>query len=108
MPCNAFLVAKDKLYYLAIKNAREGVQAKGECKMSLNKAIGYRLIELMLKNNRMTALELAKRSGVSNECISRLLNEKTNVKVDTVQLLCKGLNITLADFFNCKYFREVT
>ena len=75
--------------------------------MNLKKAIGYRLIDLMMDNNKMSGNELAKRSGVSPESISCILNEKVTLKVDTLYKLCKGLNITVAEFFDCKYFREV-
>lgn len=43
--------------------------------------------------------ELARRAGVGAASVSRLENEQQGVNVDTLAALCKGLGLSLAEFF---------
>ena len=47
----------------------------------------------------MSQYELAKRAGMTQSSISTLLNEGTVPKISTLEKICKGFGITLAQFF---------
>lgn len=57
-----------------------------------------RIKELCKKKN-MSQYELAKRAGMTQSSISSLLNEGNVPKVSTLEKVCKGFGITLAQFF---------
>ena len=64
--------------------------------------VGYyvaeRIKELCVKKN-MSQYELAKRAGMTQSSISTLLNEGNVPKISTLEKICKGFGITLAQFF---------
>ena len=64
--------------------------------------VGYyvaeRIKELCVKKN-MSQYELAKRAGMTQSSISTLLNEGNVPKITTLEKVCKGFGITLAQFF---------
>ncbi|MCI9124728.1 MAG: helix-turn-helix transcriptional regulator [Eubacterium sp.] len=64
--------------------------------------IGYyvaeRIKELCAKKN-MSQYELAKRAGMTQSSISTLLNEGNVPKITTLEKVCKGFGITIAQFF---------
>ena len=47
----------------------------------------------------MSEYELAKRAGMTQSSISTLLNEGNVPKISTLEKICKGFGITLAQFF---------
>ena len=47
----------------------------------------------------MSQYELAKRAGMTQSSISTLLNEGNVPKISTLEKICKGFGITLAQFF---------
>ena len=47
----------------------------------------------------MRQYELAKRAGMTQSSISTLLNEGNVPKISTLEKICKGFGITLAQFF---------
>lgn len=57
-----------------------------------------RIKELCKKKN-MSQYELAKRAGMTQSSISSLLNEGNVPKVSTLEKVCKGFGITVAQFF---------
>lgn len=57
-----------------------------------------RIKELCKKKN-MSQYELAKKAGMTQSSISSLLNEGNIPKVSTLEKVCKGFGITLAQFF---------
>lgn len=48
----------------------------------------------------MSQYELSKRAGMTQSSISSLLNEGNVPKITTVEKVCKGFGITLAQFFS--------
>ena len=58
-------------------------------------------IKKLCSVQRLTRKELAKRAGVAESTVYSLLkgNDK-NVSVETIKKLCKGLGITLGEFFS--------
>lgn len=57
-----------------------------------------RIKELCAKKN-MSQYELAKRAGMTQSSISTLLNEGNVPKITTLEKVCKGFGITIAQFF---------
>lgn len=47
----------------------------------------------------MSQYELAKKAGMTQSSISSLLNEGNIPKISTLEKVCKGFGITLAQFF---------
>ena len=59
-------------------------------------------IKELLKEYGWTSYRLSQESGVSETTISNILNKKkaTLPRLDTLQQLCDGFNISLSDFFS--------
>ena len=75
--------------------------------MILQDAIRQRLQELMSSNN-LNGNKLSLNSGISRSCINKFLRKSTkSIKIESIELICEALNITLADFFNAPIFRDI-
>ena len=70
-----------------------GLMMEGE-KMDVNARL-----RLLLKNRGWTPYRLAKESGLSDATIGNLFRRNTTPSVTTLEAICRGLNITLAQFF---------
>lgn len=57
-----------------------------------------RIKELCVKKN-LSQYVLAKRAGMTQSSISTLLNEGNVPKISTLEKICKGFGITIAQFF---------
>lgn len=57
-----------------------------------------RIKELMAKKN-ITEYRLAKLSGLSQSTISNIFNRNTAPTIPTIEAICNGLGITMAQFF---------
>ena len=64
----------------------------------IGNVVAGRIKELCAKKN-MSQYELAKRAGMTQSSISTLLNEGNVPKITTLEKVCKGFGITLAQFF---------
>lgn len=72
--------------------------------VELNEAIVERMKELAAEHN-MTIHQVIQKGGLNQATISELMNGRTkHPKVSTVQKFCKGLDISLNDFFNNSRF----
>lgn len=56
-------------------------------------------LEPILKAKGITQREAAKRTGLSENSISRLTSGVRHVRLDTLSALCGGLDISPADLF---------
>lgn len=56
-------------------------------------------IEKLCEARNMSRYRLAQRSGISQSSISNLLNRRNIPSIQTLDKLCQGLDITLAQFF---------
>jgi repressor LexA len=61
--------------------------------------VGNRIQELRKLNN-MTGKELAEQIGVSPSFISAIEHNSTKLSLDTLNHICKVLDVTLAEFFS--------
>lgn len=74
--------------------------------MNIEQALRTRLLELLNERN-MTMSELGKISHISSSSLYDLKKNRTKVlKISTVQQLCRGLEITMAEFFSPDYFND--
>ena len=60
--------------------------------------VAERIKELCAKKN-MSQYELAKKAGMTQSSISTLLNEGNVPRITTLEKVCNGFGITLAQFF---------
>ncbi len=71
----------------------------------LKDAIKQRLENLMYDKNIKSKYELACEAGLNPSLITDFFNDRTKYpKIDTLFLICEGMNITLCDFFNDSLF----
>jgi len=76
--------------------------------MNLKTAISYRIIELC-KNNDITLNKLSTMSGITQSTLNDVVYGKTkNPTIKTIYYVCSGLGIELKDFFDSKYFSNLT
>ena len=75
--------------------------------MEMIVVIRNRIIQLA-HENRITINKLAEKSGLAPSSLKNILYGKSNnPKLTTIKILCDGLGITLAEFFNTKDFNEL-
>lgn len=73
--------------------------------MSLAEAVALRVEDLLKKNN-FSQYKLYKLSGVSQSSISEILSKKNKApNLYIVYELAQGFGISLAEFFDCEYFK---
>lgn len=73
--------------------------------MNLNEAIKKRINELVKDKSSLTSLCL--NSNITPSTIFDFMNGKSKYpNILTLKRLCIGLNITLKEFFDTKYFDE--
>ena len=72
--------------------------------MQLNKAVSYRLIQLM-SERQMTTYMLFTQTGLAKTTVYNMVaskHEAANLK--SIYVICQGLGITLEEFFNSPLF----
>lgn len=75
--------------------------------MKMKEAVVLRFQNLCKAKN-IHLNELATLSGVTPSTVYSMMSvERKDVSVITVKKLCDGLEISVADFFNCKLFRDL-
>ena len=73
--------------------------------MSLAEAVAAR-IEDLLKEHNLTQYKLYKLSGVAQSSISEIRSKKNKApNLYIVYELAQGFGISLAEFFDCEYFK---
>ena len=76
--------------------------------MDMIKAVSNRLSELCRERN-ITVNKLANLSAVPPSTVKNIIYELSkNPKIITIKMLCDGLEITLADFFDTPFFNSNT
>ena len=75
--------------------------------MTLTEAICQRINELCQEQN-ITLNKLASICGITQSTLSNLFHRpETKPSVSTIKKICDGLDISLAEFFDTDYFREL-
>lgn len=57
-------------------------------------------IEMLCKKRNISRYRLARRSGLALSSVSTLLNRKSVPTIYTLEKICNGLGVTLAQFFS--------
>lgn len=68
--------------------------------MTENEVLGH--IREFLKLNKWSIYKLAKASGIPYSSLNNCFLQNTCPTIPTLEKLCKGLNISLSDFFDFK------
>ncbi len=67
--------------------------------MNINELAAKRIKELRKEKN-FTAEKLAWYSELSKSCVTYAEKAQRDIKLSTIEAICKGFNITVADFFS--------
>ena len=62
-------------------------------------------IEMLCKKRKISRYRLARRSGLALSSVSTLLNRKSVPTIYTLDKICQGLGVTLAQFFTAENTR---
>ncbi len=60
----------------------------------------FERIEELTKKKHLTLYRLAKNAEIPYSSLNNIMHRRTCPTVGTIEKLCKGLNITLSEFFN--------
>ena len=75
--------------------------------MNISQAVVKRILELCDERN-ITVNKLATISAVTQSTVNDIVNHKAkNVGIVTIKKLCDGLEISISDFFDTSYFRNM-
>lgn len=75
--------------------------------MNISEAVAYRIVELCGQRN-LTINKLCTISAVTQSTVNDIVNHKAkNIGIITIKKLCDGLEISISEFFNTTYFREL-
>lgn len=66
----------------------------------LSERIGNRIAELRLQKG-LTQLQLARKSNIDRSYLCNIENGKSNIFISSLYKICKGLDVSLAEFFEC-------
>ncbi|MFA7658333.1 MAG: helix-turn-helix transcriptional regulator [Candidatus Gastranaerophilaceae bacterium] len=67
--------------------------------MNINEKIALKIKELR-KEKGLTAEKLAWFSDLSKSCVTYAEKAQRDIKISTVESICKGFNISVAEFFS--------
>lgn len=75
--------------------------------MNISKAVARRILELC-KERKITVNKLSTLSAVTQSTVNDIVNNHAkNIGVVTIKKLCDGLEISVCDFFDTDYFRNL-
>lgn len=75
--------------------------------MKLQKAVGIRVSNLLIKNN-LTRYAFCKNIGMSDQTLKHIIDERNDdVKLNTIYLLAEGFGLTLEEFFADELFKNL-
>ena len=75
--------------------------------MSISAALQKRIIQLCKENN-ITVNKLAVKSGITQSTLNNITGGRNNsATVSTIKKICDGLNISIAEFFDCELFYDL-
>lgn len=67
--------------------------------MDIKYKIGIEFRRLRIEKTGLSQDDFARSLGYDKSYISRIESGKQNLTIDTIQMLCKALNITIQDLF---------
>lgn len=57
-------------------------------------------IDKIATEKGLSAFQLSKRSGIAYSTLQRAKTKNTKLRIDTIEQICNGLQISLAEFFS--------
>jgi len=67
--------------------------------MNINEQAALRIKQLR-KEKKLTAEKLAWYSELSKSCVTYAEKAQRDIKLSTIQAICRGLNISISEFFD--------
>ena len=75
--------------------------------MRSKEAVQLRILELCEQHN-MSVNALARHCGIRQSTLSNIVRGRNNsATIYTVARICRGLRITISDFFSAEYFLDI-
>ena len=75
--------------------------------MNTHEAVKKRIAELCRKQH-ISKYALANNAGIPKSTVKNIFNGSSkNTGIITIKMLCDGLDISLTEFFNTEYFRNL-
>ena len=74
-------------------------QHRGINIMNINERVSARIKDLR-KQKGLTAEKLAWYSDLSKSCVTYAEKAQRDIRMSTIESICKGFNITIAEFFS--------
>lgn len=75
--------------------------------MNISQAVSRRILELCDERG-ITVNKLCTISGVTQSTVNDIVNNKArNIGIVTIKKLCDGFEISVTDFFDTEYFRNM-
>ena len=75
--------------------------------MKLIEAVALRTLDL-LKQQQKTQYRLIKETCLDKKTIQAILKVKTkDINLSTVQLIAEAFGMSLSEFFDCEYFKNI-
>lgn len=75
--------------------------------MNISMGVSKRILELC-EENKITVNKLCTISGVTQSTVNDIVNGKAkNIGIVTIKKLCDGFEITITEFFDTHYFRNL-
>lgn len=75
--------------------------------MNISMGVSKRILELC-EQNKITVNKLCTISGVTQSTVNDIVNGKAkNIGIVTIKKLCDGFEITITEFFDTYYFRNL-
>lgn len=65
----------------------------------IKESVGQRVKELRLSKVNLSQEDFAKKIGFDRTFLSRIESGRQNMTIETLDIICKGLSITLSEFF---------
>lgn len=76
-------------------------------RISIGKAVGDR-ITYLCKERNISLNKLSIMCGMTQSTLNNIMNEKSkNPTIGTIKMVCDGLDISLAEFFDSDTFRSL-
>ena len=95
------------MYSLYPPDKNNTIFLSGGVIMNITEAVKRRFDELCFERN-LNFCKLASISGVPYTTVKSLFyNQSKNPTITTIKKLCDGLNITITEFFNTEYFKNL-
>lgn len=75
--------------------------------MKIGEAVALR-VESLCKEHKVTINRLSKMAGMTQSTLSHAVcGERKNPTISTIKKICEGFGITIQEFFDAPYFKDM-